>query len=472
MSNIPLMIVCIYILILIVISLYSSRLIKGTSLGFLLANREWPYWMVAAMLTGLAVGGASTLGCAQSAYDVGLSAGWYDVAWAFGALLMGFFGASVWRKMNITTIPEMLGNYYTDSSRIIGVLVQFIIVMVVTCLQFVAGGALLSVMLPQYFSLITGMILTAVIFVGISLTGGLWAGGLANLLNVVVIWVGVTIGMFASWSKAGGTSIIISNLPKEIPYFSLFKGLGFGVLLAWFIVMATQCFSMQAVEQTAFAAKDGKEAKKGFILAALIMAPLGFFSAYIGIAAKSLYPNIPSVQALPTIIMSIGPWLAGLVLSGLWAADISTGVSLLIGSSTLIERDLYEWSLERKNIKVDVKKALNRSRIIVLFLGVLGFFMALGATSILKTLLIGLSLTAPFTIIFLFTAYLPKFCKKSAAFWTIFVGTMIVICWGLFPGIRVLPHPIYLEWIICLPLFVIICLIDKAPINLNLEKVK
>ena len=39
---------------------------------------------------GLAIGGASTVGIAQNAYTAGLSAGWYDVAWAGGALLQVF----------------------------------------------------------------------------------------------------------------------------------------------------------------------------------------------------------------------------------------------------------------------------------------------------------------------------------------------------------------------------------------------
>ena len=42
--------------------------------------------VVASLLAGLAVGGASTIGVAERAYLVGLSAGWYNAAWAFGAV--------------------------------------------------------------------------------------------------------------------------------------------------------------------------------------------------------------------------------------------------------------------------------------------------------------------------------------------------------------------------------------------------
>jgi SSS family solute:Na+ symporter len=462
--NVPLLIVIAYICCLVAISFYAIKLVKNDAVGFLLAGRSWPWYMVAFMLTGLAIGGASTLGCAQMAFESGLAAGWYDVAWGFGALLMGIFGASQWRKMGVSTVPEMLGMYYTTSSRVIGVILQFMIVMTITCLQFVAGGALLSAMLPGYFSLFTGMLLTAIIFVGIAILGGLWAGGLANLANVVVIWVGVTVGMVACWSLAGGTEAIISRLPRELDYFSVLEGLGWGVLVGWFIVMAIQSFTVQGVVQVGLAAKSPGHAKWGFIVGAILMAPLGFFSAYIGIAAKSLYPDIASVKALPTIIMNTHPVIAGLTLSGLWAADISTGVALLISSATLIERDIYEWSMERRGLKVPPERAFKISRALVLVLGLLGFILALKATSILNVLLTGLTLCAPFTIIFLFTVYLPGFCKKDAAFWTILVGGLIVFLWIFWPDIRVFPHAIYLEWLITLPLFMILCAVFKDPI--------
>ena len=41
-------------------------------------------FVVAASIAGLAIGGASTIGIAENAFTVGLSAGWYDTAWARG----------------------------------------------------------------------------------------------------------------------------------------------------------------------------------------------------------------------------------------------------------------------------------------------------------------------------------------------------------------------------------------------------
>ena len=102
--NIPLFVVIGYIIFLALISAYSVKLVKGDSAGFLLAGRSWPWFMVAFMLTGLAVGGASTIGAAQMAFEKGVGAGWYTAAWGFGAIVMGLIGAARWRKMKVTTI--------------------------------------------------------------------------------------------------------------------------------------------------------------------------------------------------------------------------------------------------------------------------------------------------------------------------------------------------------------------------------
>ena len=54
--NVPLLIVIAYICCLVAISFYAIKLVKNDAVGFLLAGRSWPWYMVAFMLTGLAIG--------------------------------------------------------------------------------------------------------------------------------------------------------------------------------------------------------------------------------------------------------------------------------------------------------------------------------------------------------------------------------------------------------------------------------
>jgi len=131
--------------LLYAVSFGTARLsAKGGMVGYFLAGRGLPAGVVAVMLAGLAVGGASTVGVAQRAYTDGLGAGWYNAAWAFGALVMGLFAAARYRRMEVATLPEFFEQRYGVSGRILGVLGQLVIQIVITSLQYVAGGAILG----------------------------------------------------------------------------------------------------------------------------------------------------------------------------------------------------------------------------------------------------------------------------------------------------------------------------------------
>ena len=80
--NIPLLIVILYVLLLFGISIYVSYSQKKDSENFLLYKGKNNAFVVAASIAGLAIGGASTIGIAENAFTVGLSAGWYDTGLA------------------------------------------------------------------------------------------------------------------------------------------------------------------------------------------------------------------------------------------------------------------------------------------------------------------------------------------------------------------------------------------------------
>ena len=127
MNWIPFAIVCVYILLLYVITWATRRLSRGGMVAYLLAGRGLPFWVVAPLLTGLAVGGASTVGVAERAYVAGLSAGWYNAAWAAGAILVGFIAARRYRQMEVATLPELFERHYSIPGRIIGVVGQLVL---------------------------------------------------------------------------------------------------------------------------------------------------------------------------------------------------------------------------------------------------------------------------------------------------------------------------------------------------------
>lgn len=320
MFNIPLLIVILYIIALFGISVYASKRAKGTE-GFLLAGRQMTTPLIAVLITGLAIGGASTIGVAEQAYNVGLAAGWYNVAWGAGAICMGMLAAAKYRSMNITTVPEMFEKFYDVKGRVICVLSQITIQLVITSLQYLAGGAILASLLPSVFTLQSGIIISAIVFIGITFVGGMWSAGISNILNVVLIYLGIAVATISTLMNQGGIAQIAVKLPQEVPYFHWVDGLGWIVIAGWFAVMITQTMSIQGTVQISLSAKDAKTARNGFVIGGLLMLPIGFLAALMGIAAKGMYPDMSATLALPQMIMSQPPILAGITLAALWAAD-------------------------------------------------------------------------------------------------------------------------------------------------------
>jgi SSS family solute:Na+ symporter len=436
-------------------------------IAYLLAGRKLPFWVIAPLLTGLAIGGASTIGVAEQAYTSGLSAGWYNAAWAAGAVLVGLVAARRYRRLDVSTLPELFERHYSVSGRVIGVIGQLILQLVITSLQYVAGGAILSSLLPDIFSFQTGMLVTAIAFVGITMIGGLWAAGLTNIINVILIYVSVALGAVMSVEKVGGLGELLARLPVEHPGFDL-GALGWGLVIAWFVVMCTTVFSVQSIVQISFAAQDAKAARDGFVLGGLMILPVGFISAVIGVSAAVLYPGIIPTEALPRMVLGLSPVVAGIILAGLWAADVSTASALLVGSATLVVGDVI-----KRFFAPDLTEARERaiSRIAVLVLSVLTYLLAVTVSGILKTLLIGLTLTTAYTLITLMTIFWPGLCRRSHATWTLIMAMVALVLWltvpqipSFFQGLS-LPHPIFLCWLVCLLTFALVLLLDKRRIK-------
>ncbi len=462
---IPLAVVLVYIVALFAVTWWARRLTArggGGIVGYLLAGRELPAFVAAALLAGLAIGGASTIGVAERAYQAGFSAGWYNAAWAAGALAMGLFAARRYRRFEITTLPELFERVYSTTARVIAVIGQLLLQVVITSLQYVAGGAILSSLMPGVFSFRTGMAVTALVFVGITLIGGFWAVGLTNVINVIVIYLGITLAAALTVAKLGGIAAFANRIPADHPGFDLLA-VGPWLIVAWFLVMFTTAHSTQAVIQIGLASKDERAASNGFLLGALLILPVGFISAVVGMAAVVLHPGIVPAEALPKVVLGLHPLAAGIILAGLWAADVSTASALLIGSATLVSSDIVK-RFFAPGLSAAGDQLL--CRVTVLVLSVFTFLLALTVQGILRMLLIGLTLTTAYTLLVLMTMFWPAICRRSSATWTLTTTMLSLGLWLVAPeSWRILPHPIYFTCLVSLATFFLVAAFDRRRIT-------
>ena len=460
--SIQLFIVCVYIALLFGISFYVKRRADKGSAEYLFAGRKLGTALIAVNITGLAVGAASTVGVAENAFRVGMAAGWYNAAWSAGAIVMGLVAAGKLRAMKISTIPEFFEKYYDTKGRVISAVGLVIIMSVITALQYLAGGAILAALLPDIFSFKAGMMVSAVVFIGITLIGGLWSSGLSNIVSVILIYVGILYSCIAAVGNAGGIDAIAAQLPTNMDWLDPLAGIPMAVIIGWFIVMITQAITAQGPVQIACGARDAKTARKGFILGGILIFPIGFLCALLGIVAKVSFPDITATMALPKVVMSLNPVASGTTVAALWAADVSTACTILLGAGTLFSQDIYKRFI---NPGVSDDKFVTVNRITIFAVGLVTLWFAFNAAGILKTMIAGLSMTTALTCVFLFTVFAPGLCRRSSAFYTTLVGLLGLVVWEFVPALHVLQHVIYFEWLICIVTFLLVAVIDKTPIK-------
>lgn len=186
--NIPLLIVILYVLLLFCISIYVSYGQKKDSENFLLYKGKNNAFVVAASIAGLAIGGASTIGIAEKAFTVGLSAGWYDTAWAIGAVVSSMLAVRYLRRSQYTTISGLVRDLYGTKTSLIMVIAMCIIQSGIIALQYKAGGSILASLLPDAeASVALPMILMSIppVLGGITLSG-LWAADMGTGCSMII----------------------------------------------------------------------------------------------------------------------------------------------------------------------------------------------------------------------------------------------------------------------------------------------
>lgn len=473
MFSIPFIIVLVYVLLLFALSIYMSVKSKKDGENFLLYKGKNNMWITAVTIAGLAIGGASTIGIAENAFTKGLSAGWYDLAWAIGAVVCSLVLVKRLRASGYTTISEMTRNMYGKTTEKIMVVSMIIIQCGIIALQYKAGGSILYSLLPGVFKDVdTATLFSFIIFMLIAFVGGMGSVSVSNIMNITLIYVGVIVATVMVLFNKGGWDATLTMVAEnpDVPYLSLWEGMGLTGILGWIVVMCGNTNSVQGVVQIALTSKSDKDAVRGFQIGALMMIPVGFLCALLGVASKALYPDGAASTALPVILMSLPGAIAGLTLAGLWAADMSTACSMLIGLSTTCSRDVFfKTSLGRKL----QDKSLIINKIIIAIVGTVTYIVSTQFTSILGAMQKALSLAIGTSFIVLGGLLFPKFAGKRAGFFTILTSIICIVLWNVFPGIgKIFAGQVgFLMLAACGAVFVIVSLVDSRKVGqISLKK--
>ena len=335
MNQIYVMLV-LYLIIIVIIGIYSARRTKSSE-DFLIAGRKLPLWIAAFSIAATLIGTGVTIGVGENAYKVGLSAILYPTLLALSLGLSMWIAASRFRKSSVYTVPELLSQHYGEGVRYILAVANTVKWIGPIGAQFLVGGVILTALTG--WSLPLTITLSAVIIIGYTVFGGIWAVTLTDTLQTIIIYIGLSLVAVLTVSMYGDAFTMVRDLP---PIYSTWTGVGIIPITAWVGAVISLAFIDQAWLQRSAAAKSPRDARIAGIIAAVIVLPIGFLSVYAGLLARVTMPDIDPRTAVPAVILDqFAPIVAGFFLAAIIAAAMSSSDSWIHSSATLMTKDIY-----------------------------------------------------------------------------------------------------------------------------------
>ena len=310
---------------------------------FLSGNRSFNTFEVTSIIVGTLVGGASTVGTVQMAYNYGFAGVIFTLGSAIACFILGVFMAKPLHDENIVTVSGFLGKFLGEKFLKFSSFFSTLGIFIHTVAQLMAGGAIISAFFK--IELKIGTFFSAILVLLYAITGGVKGSSVIGKIKIGVIYVVMTISCVIIYQKSGFH--FLKNLPKDVEWFSIFSyGYKKGMYDIFFMVIGV--LSTQVYLQAIFSAKNRESAQYGAILSGIVILPVGFMGSFVGMymrTVKDFKGNTASV--FPDFINTFLPEnLATIFLAFILFIILGTTSGLVTGVTTNIYKDFIKSTKE------------------------------------------------------------------------------------------------------------------------------
>jgi len=366
----------IFVLALIGIIVWVSRMKEDTSSDYFLAGRDATWIAIGASIFASNIGSEHLVGLAGAGATTGMAMAHWEVhGWLI--LILGWLFVPFYARSKVFTMPEFLEKRYNAASRSILSIISLVsYVLTKVAVTVYAGG----IVFKEVFGIdsIAGIDFFWIGAIGLVIITGIYTviGGMksvlyTSVLQTPVLLIGSITILIIGLSKLGGwhelmqicgninvqytdsagnitytsavdkmTNLIRSASDPEFPWT--------GVLLGSAIIGFWYWCTDQYIVQRVLSGRDQTQARRGTIFAAYLkMTPVFIFLIPGMIAFALNQKGIISLSsgdaAFPTLVSTLLPaGLKGVVVGGLLAALMSSLASLFNSSAMLFTVDFYK----------------------------------------------------------------------------------------------------------------------------------
>lgn len=382
-----------YIGVMMAIGVYYYRRTRNMS-DYFLGNRKLGAWVTSLSAEASDMSGWMLMGVPGFAYLAGFNAGWIAVGIALGTWANWHFVAARLRKYtelasNSLTLPEFLENRFADKSgllRIVPAVFILIFFIIYTSSGFVSAGRLFETVfgIPYQYAIFIGA--GSVVFY--TLVGGFLAVSRTDFIQGVMMFFAILVVPITAGMAMGGFGATLSAInsvqhsmlePLTKPDGSVLSVVELISLLAWGIGY----FGQPHILVRFMAISSSREIKHATRIAMTWVVVSLIAAVAVGMVGR-VFLTVPlegTESETVFLVMTntiFPPVMAGLILSAVLAAIMSTASSQLLVAASAFAQDFYRTLMRRD---ADQKELVWISRASVLVIASLAIFLGLNPNS-------------------------------------------------------------------------------------------
>lgn len=342
--------------LVLLIGLSSARQAKASAADYFVASRSVPPWLVGLSAVATNNSGYMFIGLIGYTYAVGIQSVWLMVGWIAGDLIGSKVAHERMRdeaeRVQANGIISLLARWGDARNRgwqILAALVSVVFLSTYAAAQISAGGKALEGMLDIPMAIGMGMV--ALVVIAYSIAGGMrasiWTDAVQSLLMVlsmVVLLIAAVNhlgGLQAVFQQAGSIDGFLNPSPTNLDVPGFIGPLAF--VVGWMFAGAAALGQPHIVSRF-LALQNTRQMNQVRWWYYSYYLLFYCFATAVGLLSRLYFgesTGFDPEMALPNMARDLlPPWLAGLMLAGIFAATMSTADSLVLSCSSALTQDL------------------------------------------------------------------------------------------------------------------------------------
>ncbi|MBP2628871.1 MAG: sodium/proline symporter [Firmicutes bacterium] len=368
----------IYIVLMMGIGIYYWRKEQSVS-DYILGGRQLGPWVTSMSAEASDMSGWMLMGLPGYAYMSGLEAGWIALGLILGTFVNWQIVAKRLRQYteianDSLTLPDFFENRFRDNSqtlRIISAVFILIFFLIYTSSGFVAGGKLFNTVFGIPY--VSAMVICALVVVFYTFLGGFMAVCWTDFIQGVMMFFAIlAVPITAAFLMGGPSATIASLATLNAEMFNPFTSAA-GKPLSLITIISLMAWGLGYFGQPHIlvrfmAIRSSSEIKEATNIAMTWVVLSLAAAVLVGMVGRVFLQQPLEGAAVETVFMSMtteifSPFFAGLIMSAVLAAIMSTASSQLLVTSSAVSQDFYK-ALIRKHASEKELVWVNRLTVI------------------------------------------------------------------------------------------------------------